>query len=60
MELIERISCFSFSAAISSTEQLTHKDKDNSHTVELKELRKSLEAGEYEPYDFRDVEHPTT
>lgn len=50
----------SFSAAISSTEQLTHKDKDNSHTVELKELRKSLEAGEYDPYEFRDVEHPTT
>uniref|UniRef100_V5I8Q8 Proton-coupled amino acid transporter 4 n=1 Tax=Anoplophora glabripennis TaxID=217634 RepID=V5I8Q8_ANOGL len=50
----------SFSAAISSTEQLTHKSKDNSHTVELKDLRKSLEAGEYDPFDFRDVEHPTT
>ncbi|KAJ8919875.1 hypothetical protein NQ315_006404 [Exocentrus adspersus] len=49
-----------FSAAISSTEQLTHKDKDNSHTVELKEIQKSIEAGEYDPYDFRDVEHPTT
>ncbi|KAJ8959322.1 hypothetical protein NQ318_022008 [Aromia moschata] len=50
----------SFSAAISSTEQLTHKNKDNLHVVELNDLKKSLEAGEYDPYSYRDIEHPTT
>lgn len=51
---------FSFSAAINSTEQLTQKDKDNTYVVELKDLKKHIEAGEYDPYNFRDIEHPTT
>lgn len=54
------ISYFSFSAAINSTEQLTHKDKDNTYVVELKDLKKHIETGEYDPYSFREIEHPTT
>lgn len=51
----------SFAGAISSREQLTHKDKDNGiNPVELKVFQKSIEAGEYDPYLCREVEHPTT
>ncbi|XP_056631414.1 proton-coupled amino acid transporter-like protein CG1139 [Diorhabda sublineata] len=51
----------SFAGAISSREQLTHKDKDNGiNPVELKDFQKSIEAGEYDPYIYREVKHPTT
>ncbi|XP_056631253.1 proton-coupled amino acid transporter-like protein CG1139 [Diorhabda sublineata] len=51
----------SFAGAISSREQLTHKDKDNAiNPVELRDFQKSIEAGEYDPYLCREVEHPTT
>lgn len=50
----------SFSAAINSREQLTTKTKDN-FVVELKELKKAqVTNADYEPYDFREVEHPTS
>nr|XP_023021377.1 proton-coupled amino acid transporter-like protein CG1139 [Leptinotarsa decemlineata] len=51
---------FSFSAAINSREILTQRDKDNIYTVELKDLRKSIEAGEYDPHKHREAEHATT
>ncbi|CAH1119692.1 unnamed protein product [Phaedon cochleariae] len=50
----------SFSAAINSREILTTKEKDNTYTVELRDLRKSLEAGDYDPFNYREIEHPTT
>ncbi|XP_074028144.1 proton-coupled amino acid transporter-like protein acs [Leptinotarsa decemlineata] len=50
----------SFSAAINSREILTQRDKDNIYTVELKDLRKSIEAGEYDPHKHREAEHATT
>uniref|UniRef100_A0A6P7FD20 Proton-coupled amino acid transporter-like protein CG1139 n=1 Tax=Diabrotica virgifera virgifera TaxID=50390 RepID=A0A6P7FD20_DIAVI len=41
--------------------QLARHSKDNGFfTVELNDRKKSLEAGEYDPYRWRDVEHPTT
>ncbi|CAH1100998.1 unnamed protein product [Psylliodes chrysocephalus] len=50
----------SFSGAIHSREQLNPK-RSTSFTVELKDVKKkSIEAGEYDPYNFREVEHPTT
>nr|XP_023021376.1 proton-coupled amino acid transporter-like protein CG1139 [Leptinotarsa decemlineata] len=50
----------SFSAAINSREILTHKDKSNTYSIALNDLKKSAEVGDYEPYNYRDTEHPTT
>ncbi|CAG9856128.1 unnamed protein product [Phyllotreta striolata] len=49
----------SFSGAVNSREQLTGKPSTN-YPIELKDVQKSVEAGEYNPYNFRQVEHPTT
>ncbi|KAG5876330.1 hypothetical protein JTB14_004985 [Gonioctena quinquepunctata] len=43
-----------FSAAINSREVLTHKD------TELRDLKKSLEAGDYEPFNYREIAQPTS
>ncbi|ENN79814.1 hypothetical protein YQE_03637, partial [Dendroctonus ponderosae] len=49
----------SFSAAINSREQLTPKTNAQSYAIELNELKRK-EAGDYDPYDHSDIEHPTT
>uniref|UniRef100_A0AAR5P3D5 Amino acid transporter transmembrane domain-containing protein n=1 Tax=Dendroctonus ponderosae TaxID=77166 RepID=A0AAR5P3D5_DENPD len=48
-----------FSAAINSREQLTPKTNAQSYAIELNELKRK-EAGDYDPYDHSDIEHPTT
>ncbi|XP_030745996.1 proton-coupled amino acid transporter-like protein CG1139 isoform X2 [Sitophilus oryzae] len=49
----------SFSAAINSRELLTPKDNAHTYILELNELKKK-EAGEYNPHEYADIEHPTT
>ncbi|CAG9761642.1 unnamed protein product [Ceutorhynchus assimilis] len=49
----------SFSAAINSREQLTPRANAHSYAIELSELKRK-EAGDYDPYDHSDIEHPTT
>ncbi|CAH1119693.1 unnamed protein product [Phaedon cochleariae] len=46
----------SFSAAINSREILT----PTNNAYELKDLRKSQEADDYDPFNHREIEHPTT
>ncbi|XP_030745997.1 proton-coupled amino acid transporter-like protein CG1139 isoform X3 [Sitophilus oryzae] len=48
-----------FSAAINSRELLTPKDNAHTYILELNELKKK-EAGEYNPHEYADIEHPTT
>ncbi|XP_023014367.1 proton-coupled amino acid transporter-like protein acs [Leptinotarsa decemlineata] len=48
------------SAVINARDTSTHESQGKSHTVEIKDLKKSVEAGEYDPYNNREVEHPTT
>ncbi|XP_050307270.1 proton-coupled amino acid transporter-like protein CG1139 isoform X2 [Anthonomus grandis grandis] len=49
----------SFSAAINSREQLTPKTNAHTYAIELSEIKRK-EAGDYDPYDHSDIEHPTT
>ncbi|XP_050307347.1 proton-coupled amino acid transporter-like protein CG1139 isoform X3 [Anthonomus grandis grandis] len=48
-----------FSAAINSREQLTPKTNAHTYAIELSEIKRK-EAGDYDPYDHSDIEHPTT
>ncbi|KAL1517833.1 hypothetical protein ABEB36_001548 [Hypothenemus hampei] len=50
----------SFSAAINSREQLTPKANAHTYAIELNELKRKEAAGDYDPYDHSDIEHPTT
>ncbi|XP_076264059.1 proton-coupled amino acid transporter-like protein acs isoform X3 [Rhynchophorus ferrugineus] len=49
----------SFSAAINSREQLTPKENAHTYVLELNELKRK-EAGEYNPHENIEIEHPTT
>ncbi|XP_076264058.1 proton-coupled amino acid transporter-like protein acs isoform X2 [Rhynchophorus ferrugineus] len=48
-----------FSAAINSREQLTPKENAHTYVLELNELKRK-EAGEYNPHENIEIEHPTT